>query len=143
MGDEPSLPMELRLGLRAGSVYYFQSRELTSGEPHFFVVVNREPITTKLLLLAIVTSKVDKVRLRNRERPQTVVEISPREYDEFKVHSAVDCNVVLEKPLGELAGLVRRKQVRYHKDLPPAIFAKIKMAILASPLVADEMKFLL
>jgi hypothetical protein len=143
MGGEPSLPMELRLGLRAGSVYYFQSRELTSCEPHFFVVVNREPITTKLLLLTIVSSKVEKVRLRNRERPHTVVEISPKEYGEFKVLSAVDCNVLLEKPLLELAGLVKRKEVRYYKDLPPEIFAKIKVAILASPLVADELKLLL
>jgi hypothetical protein len=140
--DEP-LPMELRLGLRAGSVYYFQSRELSSGAPHFFIVVNRDPIATKLLLLTIVTSKVDKVRVRNRERPHTVVEISPVEYDEFKVLSAVDCNVVLEKSLSELAGLVRRKEVRYQKDLSPVIFAKIKTAILASPLVADELKLLL
>ena len=141
MGDEP-LPLELRLGLRAGSVYYFQSRELSSEQPHFFIVVNRDPIATKLLLLTIVTSKVDKVRIRNRERPHTVVEISPKEYDEFKVLSAVDCNVVLEKSLSELAGLVRRKEVRYHKDLSPEIFGKIKVAILASPLVADELKSL-
>ena len=141
MAGEP-IPMELRLCLRAGSVYYFQARELSSGEPHFFVVVNREPLTAKLLLLTIVTSKVEKVRVRNRERPNTVVEISPAEYNEFKVLSAVDCNVVLEKPLSELAGLVKRKEVRYHKDLPPEIFAKIKSAILASPLVADELKLL-
>jgi len=138
-----ALPMELRLGLRAGSVYYFQSRELSSGEPHYFIVVNRDPITTNLLLLTIVTSKVDKVRIRNRERPHTVVEISPKEYDEFKVLSAVDCNVVLEKSLSELAGLVRRKEVRYHKDLSPEIFARIKTAILASALVEDELKLLL
>ena len=135
--------MELRLALRAGSVYYFQTRELSSAEPHFFVVVNRDPIGTKLLLLTIVTSKVEKVRLRNRERLHTVVEISPKEYDEFKLLSAVDCNVVLEKPLAELAGLVKRKEVRYHKDLPPEIFRKLKTAILASPLVADELKLLL
>ena len=142
MAGDP-LPTELRLGLRAGSVYYFQSRELTSGEPHFFVVVNREPITTKILLLTIVSSRVEKVRFRHRERPATVVEISPQEYDEFKVRSAVDCNVVLEKPLSDLAGLVRRKEVRYHKDMPPEIFARIKAAILASPLVEDELKALL
>ena len=59
MADEP-IPLELRLGLRAGSIYYFQSRELTSGEPHFFVVINREPLAAKLLLLTIVTSKVDQ-----------------------------------------------------------------------------------
>jgi|ERR1035437_96877 hypothetical protein len=142
MASEP-LPMELRLGLRAGNVYYFQSRELSSGQPHFFIVVNRDPITTKLLLLTIVTSKVDKVRIRNRERPHTAVEISPQEYSEFTMLSAVDCNVVLEKSLTELAGLVRRKEVRYHKDLSPEIFGKIKAAILASPLVADELKLLL
>ena len=142
MGGEP-LPMELRLGLRAGSVYCFQSRELSSGEPHFFVVVNRDPITTKLLLLTIVTSKIEKVHTRNRERPDTVVEISPKEYSEFKVLSAVDCNVVLEKPLSELVGLVRRKEVRYHKYLPPELLAKIKVAIQISPLVADETKLLL
>ena len=142
MASEP-LPMELRLGLRPGSVYYFQSRELSSGQPHFFIVVNRDPITTKLLLLTIVTSKVDNVRIRNRERPHTVVEISPKEYSEFRMSSAVDCNVVLEKSLSELSGLVRRKEVRYHKDLSPEIFGKIKAAILASPLVADEVKMLL
>jgi hypothetical protein len=141
MAGEP-LPIELRF-VRPGSVYYFQARELSSAAPHFFVVVNREPVTTKVLLLTIVTSKVDKVRFRNRERLHTVVEISPKEYDEFKLPSAVDCNVVLEKPLAELAGLVKRKEVRYHKDLPPEIFAKIKNAILSSPLVADELKLLL
>lgn len=139
MADEP-LPLELRLGLRAGSVFYFQSRELTSEQPHFFVVVNRDPLSTKLVLVTIVTSKLDKVRMRNRERPDTVVEISPAEYDEFKLVSAVDCNVILKKPLEELVGLVRRKEVRYHKDLPPAIFAKIRSAILASPLVPDDFK---
>ena len=56
MSDEP-LPIELRLGLRPGSVFYFQSRELTSEQPHFFVVVNRDPIETKRVLLTIVTSK--------------------------------------------------------------------------------------
>lgn len=142
MGDEP-LQIALKVGLRPGCVYYFQTRELSSAEPHFFVVVNREPIATKLLLLTIVTSKVDKVRLRNRERLHTVVEITPKEYDEFKILSAVDCNVVLEKPLAELVGLVKRKEVRYHKDLPPEIFAKVKNAILSSPLVADELKLLL
>ncbi len=138
-----ALPMELRLGLRAGSVFYFQSRELSSAEPHFFVVVNRDPIANRLLLLTIVTSKVEKVRFRNRERSHTVVEISPTEYDEFSVLSAIDCNVVLEKPLSELVGLVKRQEVRYHKNLPLAVFGKIRTAILASPLVEEELKALL
>jgi hypothetical protein len=140
---DESLPLELRLGLRAGSVYYFQTRELTSGQPHFFIVVNRAPIGTKRVLLTIVTSKVEAVRQRNRERPETFVEISPSDYDELKVDSAIDCNVVIEKPLSELTGIVQRNEVRYHRDLPADIFASLKAAILASPVVPDELKQML
>ena len=142
MPDE-RLPLELRVGLRPGSVYYFRSRELTSERPHFFIVVNRDPIGSQLLLLTIVTSNIADARTRNRSRLQTIVEITPAEYREFKVRSVVDCNVVLEKPLSELSGMVRRNEVRYHCDLPAEIFAKIKTAILASPLVPDELKQML
>ena len=137
------LPLELRAGLRAGSVFYFRSRELTSREPHFFIVVNRKPVRAELLLLTIVTSNIADVRTRNRARMETVVEITPSEYSEFTRLSAVDCNVVLEKPLADLAGMVRRNEVRYHRDLPPNIFEKIRAAVFASPLVADELKDML
>jgi len=140
--DEP-LPLELRLGLRAGSVFYFQSRELTSQQPHFFVVVNRNPIGTKRILLTIVTSKVEVMRRRNRDRPKTFIEIAPADYDELKVHSAIDGNVIIEKPFSELSEMVRRGQVRYHRDLPRDIFVKLKAAIGESRVVAPEIKELL
>jgi len=74
------LPLELKLGLRTGSVFYFRARELTSDLPHFFVVLNQNPLEEKLLLLTVFTSQIDKVRLRNRERPHTVVEFGPEDY---------------------------------------------------------------
>jgi len=74
------LPQELKLGLRTGSVFYFRARELTSDLPHFFVVLNQNPLEEKLLLLTVFTSQIDKVRLRNRERPHTVVEFGPEDY---------------------------------------------------------------
>ena len=45
------IPWEIRLTLRAGSVYYFQEHGLTSAEPHYFVVV-----VPKKLLAAIQTA---------------------------------------------------------------------------------------
>jgi hypothetical protein len=71
------LPLELKLGLRSGSVFYFEARELTSTEPHFFVVLNRDPLGEELLLLTVFTSQIDKMRIRNRERPDTIVEFGP------------------------------------------------------------------
>jgi hypothetical protein len=137
------LPLELRTGLRAGSVFYFRTRDLTSAEPYFFIVVNRDPLGSELLLLTIVTSNISAVRVRNRTRLATVVEITPTEYREFNVRSAIDCNTIFEKPLAELADMVRRKEVRYHDDLPDAIFAKIRAAVLASRVVSDELKEML
>ena len=137
------LPLELRTGLRAGSVFYFRTRELTSAEPHFFIVVNRDPLGSELLLLTIVTSNINDVRVRNRTRLETVVEVTPAGYAEFSVQSAIDCNTIFEKPLSELADMVRRKEVRYHDDLPEKILAKVNAAVLASPVVSDELKEML
>ena len=44
-------PPEIRLCLRAGSVYYFQERGLTSPEPHFFIVANQRPIEQQVLFV--------------------------------------------------------------------------------------------
>jgi hypothetical protein len=39
--------------------------------------------------------------------------------------------------------MVKGKEVRYHRDLPPEIFAKLKAAVLVSSVVAPEIKELL
>jgi hypothetical protein len=59
------------------------------------------------------------------------------------MNSAIDCNVVIEKPLSELVEMVRRHEVRYHRGLPAEIFASLKAAILASPVVPEELKQML
>lgn len=137
------LPLELRMGLRAGSVFYFQARELSSIAPHFFVVLNREPLEKELILMTVFTSQVDKVRLRNRERPDTVVEFGPEDYAPLDRPTAIDGNVILRRSLAEMADLVSRKEVGYHPHLPPNLLARIREAILASPVIEDEDKDLI
>jgi hypothetical protein len=137
------LPLELRLGLRAGSVFYFHARELSSLEPHFFVVLNRAPLAEKLVLITVFTSQVTKVRLRNRERPDTVVEFGPADYPPLSCPAAVDGNALFRRNLVELADIVRRKQVRYHPDLPADLLERLRAAVLASPVIDDEDKDLI
>jgi|SRR5271165_3116372 len=52
------IPINLRLSLKAGCVYYFVDRGTTSSEPHYFVVLNKDPVRSKVLILAIVTSNI-------------------------------------------------------------------------------------
>ena len=134
------LPLELKAGLRAGSVFYFQARELKSAAPHFFAVLNRDPLGEELLLMAVFTSQIEKVRLRNRERPESVVEFGPDDYAPLSCPTAIDGNVIHRRTLAEMAGLVRRKELRYHPDIPSQLFARIRAAVLASPVIEDEDK---
>ena len=134
------LPLELSHGLRAGSVFYFEARELSSKEPHFFAVLNRDPLGEELLLLTVFTSQIDKVKIRNRERPDTVVEFGPSEYSPLTRQTAIDCNVVLRRSLGEMADLVRQKTAKYHPDLSPEMLNRIRAAVLCSPVIEDEDK---
>lgn len=67
----------LRLTLRPGSVYYFQERSFTSPEPHYFIVVNRQPLAGEILVLTVISSKVERVKRLRKELPGTIVEIGP------------------------------------------------------------------
>jgi hypothetical protein len=141
--SQEKLPLELRLGLRAGSVFYFQAREMLSEKPHFFVVVNADPLRDELLLLTVFTSQIDKVRQRNRERPETVVEFGPADFAPLDRPTAVDGNVIVRRSLSEMADLVRRKEIGYHPDLSAELLGRIRAALLSSPVIEDEDKELI
>ena len=139
-----NVPWELRLTLRPGTVYYFQHRALSSAEPHYFIVVNSDPLGDQILLLAVASSKIETVRQRRRAQPAaTLVEVSPAEYSGFRVPSIVDCNRVFRRSLAELvedwkAGILQPKD-----DLPAALLARIQAGVKLSPLVEQESKALI
>ncbi len=137
------VPLEIRLTLRAGSVYYFVDHSLTSPEPHYFVVANSKPLDQELILLGVVTSSVDWVKRMRRNLPGTTIEIDPKQYDELKVASIVDCNDVKLRTLAELIEKIQRKEVRHHKDLPKVLLSAIQAGIKASPIVDDDRKKLI
>lgn len=139
----PDIDSKLRLTLREGSVYYFTERTLTSALPHYFIVVNAEPVAQQLLLLSVVTSKVEEVRRRRAERLDTLVEISPEIYDILTKPSIVDCNSLKTIPLAEFnARFVRGEIACFDKDLPGALRKALRRAIHASDILAEELKAL-
>ena len=136
----------LRLTLRGGSVYHLQHRDLSSAEPHYFVVLNLDPHADAFLILVVTSSKVDSVRRRSKNLPpDTLVEISPTEYQDphFTLHSIVDCNhwfrVTKQELLQKLqAGLAWEKM-----SLPANILTELRHGMLASPLIEEDIKGLL
>lgn len=134
---------KLRLTLREGSIYYFAERSLTSPEPHYFIVVNSDPLSQKVLLLTVLTSQVDSAKARRKDCPETLVELSPAECGVFKKLSIVDCNDLKEVTLAEFNTRFVRQEIRcFGQDLPAPLRRALRKAIHASDIVSGEMKSL-
>lgn len=139
------IPLELRY-IRQGAVFYMKDRRLSSPEPHYFVVLNHDPLTAQTLLLAVSTSKIDKVekRISRKGFPvETRVVIEETEYQDFTTQTCIDCNTVFSKPLAELVSQYQSKEVRSHCDLPEDKLEEVIAGVLLSPQVTPEEKAML
>jgi hypothetical protein len=137
------VPIDLRLSLREGSVFYFQERTLSSAEAHFHIVVNN-PLVQQVLLLTVVTSKIEKVRYWRRDCLETLVELAPADLPKILTRpSIVDCNRLIRIPLDEFCERWTRKEINsFDKDLPLFLRRALRKAIHSSRIVPDEIKAL-
>jgi hypothetical protein len=135
------LPLALRLSLRSGCVYYFVDSAVTSVEPHYFVVVNADPIRDEVLLLSIITSNLARVQRMRRNLPGTVVEMSPSDWPEVLTRdSAIDGNILFPRDLEGFVERWQRHEIRECARIPDHLFVKIRTAVLASPLIELTLK---
>lgn len=135
------VPWEIRVSLRQGTVYYMAERNLTSAQPHYFIVVNANPPGDEVLLLTVASSQTDTVKRRcARESESTVVEINEADYADFTKDSVIDCNRVFTKSLADLCAQWHRKEIVPKLDIPKEIFDQLKQGILDSRLVSEADK---
>ena len=135
---------KLALTLRRGTVYMMQHRDLKSADAHFLIVLNHDPCADQVIVLSVVTSKVEKRRERIRMQGypmETLVEIAVSEYSELRIDSAVDCNSALTMNADEFEH--DSKMSKACVDMPPEICDKIVTGVLSSPEVSAAIKKLL
>lgn len=139
------VPPEVRIKstIKSGSVYYFAEETLTSDEPHYFVVINHNPITDNVILLVCASSKIERVKKRRSDLPMTVVEVKKEEYDGFKKDSIIDCNDVLKKPINQLIQKLEEGKLELKPIMDIELVNKLRKAILQSPVVERYVKKLL
>ena len=129
--------------IRPGSVYYFIDRNLTSAQPHYFIVINLDPLNDPCLLMAVASSQVKQVLRRNKHIPETVVQISPAVYTTFTYESIVNCNYIFSKSIGELTEKLSERNLRAHPVMDISIIKQLRTAAIASRQVSEEHKDML
>lgn len=136
----------LGLTLRRGTVYLMVHRGITSQKKHFLIVLNKKPFDDLFLVLPVITSKIEKRErfIKGSKLPEnTLVRISPSEYRELSLESAVDCNSTLKLTLAELRSKLKNKEAKEMTALPEDIVKKLVCGVLASPRIPEQVKDML
>ncbi|MFP4640798.1 MAG: hypothetical protein ACLFPU_01260 [Dehalococcoidia bacterium] len=132
----------VRAVLKRGAVFYFEEETLSSSEPHYFIVINTDPKTDEILLLVCCSSRTNKVKRRNCPE-ETLVEISPEEYPDFRTGSIVNCNNVWEKKTSELVGKYSQGKLKLKDTMSAELVDKLQAAVIASSVVERRIQAML
>lgn len=139
------IPFDIKLTLRRGTVYYLQHRDLSSPEPHYFIVLNTSPVEQKVILMSVFTSQIKKQEraIQRAGHPsETLVRIGPSDYGELTKESCVNCNKVFSKPLAELVQLWPN-MTKNPTDLSDKLLEQILNGIELSSQISEEEKTLI
>ena len=143
------IPSSIRIlaTIKTGSVYYFEEEQLSSDEPHYFIVLNQNPRTEEFLIFVCASSQVEKRKqiIQRLGFPrETLVFVSPSEYPIFFKDTVVDCNRVFEKTSQTLIEKLDQNKLKVCTEIiSDAILQKLIKGILASTQISEKIKCML
>ncbi len=137
-------PEIIKASIKPGSVYYFHEESIKSKEKHYFVVINRNPLTDEIILLACASSKIERVKRFRRNCPsETVVIITPKQYDGFSVNSIFDCNYIFKKSLYAIMKKYKNGELIVKPEMDINLVSTLRKGVLASDQIALRFKSIL
>lgn len=132
------IPADVRIkaSIRPGSVYYFPSERLRgSTEPHYFVVINVDPVAEEVILLVCASSHVDTALRIHKADLETIVLVGPHEYPVFSHQSVFNCNDVFPHTIDDLVGRLARGELSMEREMDLRLVDKLRRAAVASRMV--------
>ena len=140
-------PHDVATTLAQGAVYLMRHRSVTSPKPHFVVVMNESPDSDVVILLTVVTSKIDNVKRRLQmtgAEHYTAVDLSPKDEPFLSVDSIVNCNDCKECSREDfIADLSSSPDATYIGSISADSLSKMIVAALASNQVKPAQKLMI
>jgi|SRR3989344_500722 len=145
------IPIKVRvpLSIEQGSVFNFHIDFDGAGRKsgnRYFVVMNCNPTTDKVLIMVTSTTKIEKRKAfirKTKISEKTLVIIDPKEYSIFKIESAFNCNDVHEVSMEDLVRKIENGGSMNYPKISNSIIKKLISGIAESPIVTEEIKKLL
>ena len=129
-----------------GAVYFIPTR-VSSANFHYCIVMNEHPGSDELVLLEIISSQVDKTKLRilmqSCYSESSAVELDPAKVAFLHKPSIVDCNFCLELSKGLLIQDLRNARSTYAGKIPQDILKKLITETMASKGLRPKQKRLI
>lgn len=136
--------IQIKSAIKPGSVYYFPEASFSSPEPHYFIVLNHNPLTDSFLVLVCSSSQIEKVKRRRRPCPaNTLVDLSPAYYPAFSKPSIIDCNEVHEYTIDDLVNMIGKYDLKTKSEMSAELVTTLRRAVCGSPLVTGRIKVML
>lgn len=133
--------IQIRSTIKPGSVYYFPEETFRSSDPHYFIVINNDPLTDTIVFLVWASSQIKKVKDRRKTcPPETLVEISPTQYSGFPKHSIIDCNDYREKQIDHIVEKLEKGNLKLKPEMDEALIKILREGVIASPLIPMRIK---
>jgi hypothetical protein len=137
-------PEIIKASIKPGSVYYFLEESIKSDEKHYFVVINRNPLTDEILLLACASSKIGRVKLFRHNCPaETVIIITPEQYSGFSVNSIFDCNHIFRKSLYIIMKKYNNNELLVKPEMDLKLVDILRKGVIASNNIEPRIKSML
>ncbi|MFC1612340.1 hypothetical protein ACFL29_00630 [Patescibacteria group bacterium] len=137
---------KIKSRIQEGSVFYFSDDRFTKDIPHYYVVLNKNPLKDIILILIFATTFDTNrfMQIENSPYPQnTYITLTSKECSILKKPSLFDCNFVLETNVGEIISKFSSGQLKISGEIDVAILDKLRLGVFKSPAVAEKVKKLL
>jgi hypothetical protein len=146
-----NIPIKVRVPLciEQGSVFNFHIDFDGPGRKsgnRYFVVMNRNPKTDKVLIMITSTTQIEKRKefiKRVKISEKTLVTVLQKEYPTFISESAFNCNDIHEVSMGDLIRKIEDDGSMNYPKIPDTIIKKLILGVNESPVVREEIKKML
>ena len=109
--------VQVKSTIKPGTVYYFTEESFKSEEPHYFIVINHDPVNDEVVLMVCASSKVEKVIRRRKKIQETIIII------EESGQNIQQMRPLLHFSLSRIGRKARQLPVLYLRALPPSMMS--------------------